>query len=62
VIEVNLYKNVRDFWRDRNSEEFRELRRERMMEWRRENTSVRVRRPTRIDRARLLVTERNKVL
>ena len=24
--------------RDRNSEEFRELRRERMMEWRRENT------------------------
>ena len=54
MIQVNLYKNVRDFWRDRNSEEFRELRRERMMEWRRENTSVRVRRPTRIDRARLL--------
>jgi len=51
---MNLYKNVREFWKDRNSEEFKELRRKRMMEWRRQPTSIRIRRPTRIDRARAL--------
>ena len=54
MIKLNLYKNVRLFWRDRTSDEFREMRRERMMQWRRENTTVRIRRPTRIDRARAL--------
>ncbi|MDH5402594.1 MAG: 50S ribosomal protein L15e [Candidatus Heimdallarchaeota archaeon] len=50
----NLYKNVQLFWRERNSPEFKEIQKPRLMQWRREPTSLRIRRPTRIDRARSL--------
>ena len=51
---TNLYKNVRMFWRKRNSPEFKEIQKPRLIEWRRQNTIVRVDRPLRIDRARAL--------
>ncbi len=51
---MNLYKNVRDFWRNRNSNEFKEIQRPRLIQWRREPTILRVNRPLRIDRARSL--------
>ncbi len=51
---TNLYKNVRLFWRNRNSSEFKEAQRPRLIEWRRQGTIVRVERPLRIDRARAL--------
>lgn len=54
ITVTNLYQNVREFWRDRNSEEFKEIQKPRLMQWRRENTIKRVKHPTRIDRARSL--------
>lgn len=54
VIELNLYKNVRMFWRNPRSEEFKEIQKPRLMQWRREPTTLRIERPTRIDRARAL--------
>ncbi len=50
----SMYKYVRNFWRDRNSEEFKELMKSRLIQWRKQPTVVRVERPTRIDRARSL--------
>lgn len=49
-----MYTYIREFWRNRNTEEFRELMRSRLIEWRRDAAIVRVERPTRIDRARAL--------
>lgn len=54
MIKVTLYQSVRQFWRDPNTPEFREIQRPRLIQWRRENSVVRVKRPTRIDRARAL--------
>ena len=54
MIQLNLYANVRQFWRDTNSPEFKEIQKPRLMQWRREETTVRIDRPTRIDRARTL--------
>ncbi|MHA1687342.1 MAG: 50S ribosomal protein L15e [Candidatus Heimdallarchaeaceae archaeon] len=50
----SMYAYVREFWRNRNSEEFKEIMRERLIEWRRSGAIVRVEKPTRIDRARAL--------
>ncbi len=51
---MNLYQNVREFWRNPRSHEFKEVQKPRLMQWRREPTSMRIDRPTRIDRARAL--------
>ncbi len=50
----NLYQFVRDAWKDPDSNYVHDLRRERIQNWRREQSFVRVDRPTRIDRARSL--------
>ncbi len=50
----NLYQFVRDAWKDPDSDYVYDLRRERILEWRRDHSFVRVDRPTRIDRARAL--------
>ncbi len=50
----SMYKYIREFWKDRNSPEFKQLMRERIIAWRREGALQRVERPTRIDRARSL--------
>ncbi|HUU77863.1 MAG TPA: 50S ribosomal protein L15e [candidate division Zixibacteria bacterium] len=49
-----MYKYVGEFWKNRNSPEFKALQRERLIVWRKESTAVRIERPTRIDRARTL--------
>ncbi len=54
VIQLNLYKNVRLFWRNTNTHEFKQIQKPRLMQWRREATTTRIDRPTRIDRARSL--------
>ncbi|MCY3410042.1 MAG: 50S ribosomal protein L15e [Candidatus Heimdallarchaeota archaeon] len=51
---MNLYKNVRQFWRNPRSPEFKEIQKPRLMQWRRDPTIMRIDRPTRIDRARAL--------
>ncbi len=48
------YQAISDFWRDKNSPQFRALRRERIVVWRREGAVTRLERPTRLDRARRL--------
>lgn len=53
-MKLNLYKSVRLFWRNPRSEEFKAIQKPRLMQWRREESSTRVDRPTRIDRARAL--------
>jgi large subunit ribosomal protein L15e len=50
----NLYQFVRDAWKDPGSGYVNDLRKERMLEWRRGHSFERVERPTRIDRARTL--------
>lgn len=50
----NLYQFVRDAWKDPDKNYVYDLRRERIIRWRREHSFVRVERPTRIDRARTL--------
>ncbi len=49
-----MYKYVGKFWKNRNSPEFKALQRNRLIKWRKESSIVRVERPTRIDRARIL--------
>jgi len=46
-----MYKQVRELWKQPMQNE---LWRERLIEWRKEPTTVRIKRPTRIDRARSL--------
>ena len=48
-----LYKYVRDAWKSQSTE-FSELHKKRLVQWRAEKTTVRIDRPTRIDRARSL--------
>ena len=49
-----MYKYVGEFWKNRNSDEFKALQRERFIVWRKEGTIIGIERPTRIDRARML--------
>lgn len=50
----STYKYLRLLWRKRSSEEFKEMMREKLIQWRKEPTMIRIDRPTRIDRARAL--------
>ncbi len=50
----SMYKYIGDFWKNRNSPEFKALMRQRIIQWRREGAVERVERPTRLDRARAL--------
>jgi len=50
---MGLYKHVRNLWK-KPRQNMPELWRERLIAWRREPVTVRLRRPTRIDRARSL--------
>jgi large subunit ribosomal protein L15e len=50
----NLYQYVQDAWKNPSESYVKELQRERLIEYRRSESFVRVKRPTRIDRARAL--------
>src|SRR3989344_1834571 len=50
---MGIYKHVRDLW-TKPKENLGELYRQRLIQWRKEGSTVRVGRPTRIDRARSL--------
>ncbi|MBP2029405.1 large subunit ribosomal protein L15e [Methanohalophilus levihalophilus] len=50
----SFYAYIRDAWKDPDNTYVRDLRWERLQEWRRQGSVERVRRPTRIDRARSL--------
>jgi large subunit ribosomal protein L15e len=50
---MGLYQKVREIWK-RPQENLGELWRERLLAWRKENSTVKLERPTRIDRARSL--------
>src|SRR3989344_1211932 len=50
---MGVYKQMRELWK-KPTEEAEALWRERLIKWRQEPTSVRLLRPTRIDRARSL--------
>ena len=50
---MGLYQNVRNLWK-KPQENMPELWRERLIAWRQENSTVKLERPTRIDRARSL--------
>ena len=49
-----MYKYIGEFWRNRDTPEFKELMRKRIIQWRREGATERVEKPTRLDRARAL--------
>lgn len=53
-LSKSFYGYVRDAWKDPDSTYVKDLRWERLQVWRREGSVTRVRRPTRIDRARSL--------
>jgi len=48
---MGLYRYVKDSWKNSTSE-FKEIQRKRMTTWRAEDTTVRIDKPTRIDKAR----------
>jgi len=50
----SMYKYIGEFWRNRDTPEFKELMRSRIIQWRREGATERVEKPTRLDRARAL--------
>ena len=50
---MGLYQRIRSIWRS-GPDELKQLRKQRLMSWRREGSTVRVQRPTRLDRARAL--------
>ena len=50
---MGLYKYVKDAWKNQD-EAFNQLQRKRLVEWRDQDSSVRIDKPTRIDRARSL--------
>lgn len=49
-----MYSYTKELWRGQGQEEFRALRWQRLISWRKEPTVHRLDRPTRIDRARAL--------
>ncbi len=53
---MSLYKHLREIWKEPKElkEELSKLWRQRLIKWRREPTTIRIDRPTRIDRARSL--------
>jgi large subunit ribosomal protein L15e len=53
-LSKSFYAYVRDAWKDPDSTYVQELRWERLQEWRKEGSVTKIRRPTRIDRARSL--------
>jgi large subunit ribosomal protein L15e len=53
-LSKSYYAYVRDAWKDPDNTYVRELRWERLQEWRKEGSVTKIRRPTRIDRARSL--------
>ena len=50
---MSMYKHIREVWK-KPKESLKELWRERLIKWRREPVTVRIKRPTRLDRARSL--------
>ncbi len=56
---MSAYKYISNFWKERNHD-FKQLRVNRLTQWRREPTVLRVENPTRIDRARALGFRRKK--
>jgi large subunit ribosomal protein L15e len=50
---MGLYKYVKNTWKDQK-EDFLQLHRKRLTQWRDQNTTVRIDKPTRIDKARSL--------
>jgi large subunit ribosomal protein L15e len=50
----SFYSYIRDAWKDPDTTYVSELRWERLQEWRKEGSVTKIRRPTRIDRARSL--------
>ena len=53
-LSKSYYAYVRDAWKDPDNTYVQELRWERLQEWRKEGSVTKIRRPTRIDRARSL--------
>ncbi len=51
--KMSMYKYIREAWK-KPKETLKEIQRERLLKWRREPVTVRLVRPTRIDRARVL--------
>lgn len=51
---MGLYSYVEKMWKDKDSKVMKRLSRERRIKWRRQPATVRIDRPTRIDRARKL--------
>ena len=56
---MSAYKYISKFWKERN-QEFKQLRISRLIQWRREPVVVRIKSPTRVDRARALGFRRKK--
>ncbi|NHJ00509.1 MAG: 50S ribosomal protein L15e [Candidatus Heimdallarchaeota archaeon] len=56
---MSTYKYVSKFWKERK-DDFKQLRIDRLIQWRREPTVLRIENPTRIDRARALGYRRKK--
>ena len=50
----SMYKYIGELWKKPKSGDMRELKKERLIKWRREKTIERVEKPTRLDRARSL--------
>ena len=50
----SMYRYIGEFWKNRDSPEFKDLMRQRIIQWRREGAIERVEKPTRLDRARAL--------
>lgn len=49
-----FYNYISEFWHNTDSEEYKQLRMERIKQWRKEGAVVRIEKPTRLDRARRL--------
>ncbi len=56
---MSAYKYMSNFWKERNYD-FKQLRISRLIRWRREPAVIRIKNPTRIDRARSLGYRRKK--
>jgi len=50
---MGLYKHVREIWKN-PKENLGDIWQKRILEWKNENVTVRIKRPTRLDRARSL--------
>ena len=50
---MGMYQHIRQLWKQPN-DELKNILRQRLIEWRREDSTVRIKRPTRLDRARSL--------